>query len=55
MFDVIGFYGVEAFTVSSNKEHDNDINVVILKITFVHTIISLVLRSSMRLICVFIQ
>ena len=24
MFDVIGVYGVEAFTVSSNKEHDND-------------------------------
>ena len=26
-----------------------------LKITFVHTIMSLVLRSSMRLICAFIQ
>ena len=26
-----------------------------LKITFVHTIISLVLRCSLRLICVFIQ
>ena len=44
-----------ALVTACSKKFELDAFCPSLKITFVHTIISLVLRSSMLLICAFIQ